>query len=357
MKNGSLILVLMMLMTMLLSACQPIQTEAEPHPAPAASEAGSAALPASTGMMVEPTGFTRTVHDPVMTKEGDTWYVYFTGPRIPFLCSKDMLDWTFCGRVMDAYPAWTEEVNAELGAAWAPDISFFNGKWHLYWAASTFGSQESAIGLLTNATLDPASPDYKWVDEGVVLRSHVGDEWNAIDPNLVIDAEGEPWLAWGSYWNGLYMRKIDAATGKFSDSDKTWHHLADRSMVPDSNGAIEGAFLVHRGDWWYLFASFDQCCQGEESTYNVRVGRSKDLTGPYLDRDGNSMLKGGGTLILDAYDVWRGPGHNGMWVEDGVYWMPYHAYNAQLAGMSYLRLESLGWTEDGWPVLASQENK
>ena len=135
---------------------------------------------------------------------------------------------------------------------------------------------------------------------------------------------------------------------------RTVYHLADRSAGPDHNPAIEGAFIVQRNGKWYLFASFDQCCQGASSTYNVRVGRSDSLTGPYVDRDGVPMTQGGGTLILSAYGHWKGPGHNGMLIEDGVYWMVYHAYDAQVNGIPKLRIESLSWDADGWPSLPSQ---
>lgn len=345
------------------AACQPIA----PAPVDASGNAtmsadttpaGSApqGLPGAVkGTLIEPTGFTRQTHDPVLAREGDTYYVFSTGARIPFLCSKDKIEWEFCGRVLDEYPPWTKEVNPNLADAWAPDISYVDGRWLLYWAASSFGSQESAIGLLTNTTLDPNNPDYAWVDQGVVLRSHTGDRWNAIDANLVLDEDGAPWLAWGSFWQGIWMRRIDPATGHFLAEDETYHHLADRSTTVQGPPAIEAPFLVRRGPYWYLFASFDQCCQGVASTYNVRVGRSETLTGPYVDRDGVPMLEGGGTRILEAYDVWKGPGHNGILIEDGVYWMPYHAYHGQLNGVPYLRLEALGWTEDGWPLLASQE--
>ncbi len=237
---------------------------------------------------------------------------------------------------------------------WAPDISFFNGRWHLYYAISSFGTQDSAIGLATNATLDPNSPGYAWVDHGIVLRSRPGDRWNAIDPSLVLDESGEPWLAWGSFWQGLWMRKIDASTGMLDRRTPDAIHLADRSTGPGDTAAIEGVFIVQRHGRWYLFASFDQCCQGASSTYNLRVGRSDALTGPYVDRAGVPLTEGGGTLILSEYDHWKGPGHNGMLVEDGVYWMVYHAYDAQLNGISKLRIESLSWDAEGWPSLPSQ---
>lgn len=304
--------------------------------------------------MIEPEGFVQRIHDPVMAQENGKYYVFSTGGRIIMVCSPDKITWEFCGRVFERNPKWTAEVNPNLGDIWAPDITFFNGKWHLYYAVSTFGTQESAIGLATNVTLDRASPDYAWVDEGEILRSRAGDLWNAIDPALVLDEEGEPWLAWGSFWTGIYMRKVDAATGRLSEDDTTVHHLADRSTGPDNTTAIEAPYLLRHGEYWYLFVSFDQCCQGVASTYNTRIGRSKSLTGPYLDKAGVPMTEGGGTLFIAPYGVWKGPGHNGMLVEDGVEWIVYHAYHGQIAGVSYLRMESLGWDSAGWPVLASQ---
>ena len=333
------------------NACQPVTVK----PANPAQPTGvNTPAPVFTGTMLEPQGFIQRTHDPVIAREDDTYYVFSTGSRLPFICSRDKVNWEFCGRVFEKNPAWVREVNPNLVDLWAPDISYFNDQWHLYYAASNFGSQNSAIGLATNVTLDPNSPDYNWVDHGIVLRSQPGDKWNAIDANLVIDENGEPWLAWGSFWQGLWMRKIDRATGLFDENDTNDYHLADRSTGPDNTAAIEAPFIVRRADKWYLFASFDQCCQGIDSTYNVRVGRSDSLTGPYVDRAGVPMTEGGGTLILSAYGQWMGPGHNGMLIEDDVYWMVYHAYDAKQIGIPKLRIESLSWDAEGWPSLPSQ---
>jgi len=192
------------------------------------------------------------------------------------------------------------------------------------------------------------------VDQGEVLRSKPGDKWNAIDPNLVLDENGEPWLVWGSFWQGIWMRKIDRSTGLLDQNDSTVHHLADRSTGPDNTTAIEGPFIISRNGKWYLFVSFDQCCQGIASTYNVRVGRSDSLTGPYVDRNNVPLTEGGGTLILSAYGQWKGPGHNGILLEDGTYWMVYHAYDAKQIGIPKLRIESISWDSNGWPSLPSQ---
>jgi len=305
---------------------------------------------------LEPQGFIQRVHDPVIARENGKYYVFHTGSRIPFICSEDLTTWEFCGRVFENNPDWTREINPSLTDIWAPDISYFNDRWYLYYAVSTFGSQNSAIGVATNQTLDPSSPDYEWIDQGEVLRSKPGDAWNAIDPNLVLDENEQPWLVWGSYWSGIWMRKIDSTTGKFAGDDNTNYHLADRSQGPDRTSAIEAPFIVQRDGLWYLFVSFDQCCQGVDSTYNVRVGRSESVTGPYIDQAGVPMTEGGGTLILSEYGQWKGPGHNGLLVEDGVYWMVYHAYDAKQIGVPKLRIESLNWDAEGWPSLPSQND-
>ncbi len=337
-----------------LTACRPVTA---PPAVPPSATATSVPLTTTAPLILEPQGFIQRIHDPVMAKEGDTYYVFSTGARLVIICSPDMVTWEFCGRVFERPPQWISAFNREVGDLWAPDISFFDGKWHLYYAGSSMGSQNSVIGLATNVTLDPQHPDYAWVDEGEVLHSTPGGNWNAIDPNLAFDTAGQPWLLFGSYWDGIKLRKIDPATGKLATDDTTLYALASRRGSGQGTEAIEAAYLTHRGDYYYLFVSFDACCQGRDSTYNVRVGRATEITGPYVDRDGVPMLEGGGTQILFPYDQWRGPGHNAIFVEDGVYWLVYHAYDAQQNGISKLRLEALTWDEDGWPHAPSAAGK
>jgi len=340
-------IILGILLVVLLTGCQPATV------VPTVSVTATNEV-VEKGVMLEPEGFIQRTHDPVIAHENNTYYVFSTGSLIPFICSKDKVVWEFCGRVFKSNPVWTRDINRDLVDIWAPDISYFDNEWHLYYAVSSFGSQNSAIGLATNVTLDPTSPKYEWVDQGEVLRSKPGDKWNAIDPNLVLDENGEPWLVWGSFWQGIWMRKIDRSTGLLDQNDSTVHHLADRSTGPDNTTAIEGPFIISRNGKWYLFVSFDQCCQGIASTYNVRVGRSDSLTGPYVDRNNVPLTEGGGTLILSAYGQWKGPGHNGILLEDGTYWMVYHAYDAKQIGIPKLRIESISWDSNGWPSLPSQ---
>ncbi|MBC8096343.1 MAG: arabinan endo-1,5-alpha-L-arabinosidase, partial [Akkermansiaceae bacterium] len=176
------------------------------------------------------------VHDPVIIKEKGTYYIFSTGGGgrrgggvIPIRCSTNLLHWTRCGSVFEILPAWaTNEITRARGA-WAPDISWFNGRFQLYYSLSSFGVNESAIGLATNATLDQTDPRYKWVDQGLAIRSRPRvDDFNAIDPNFVAENKRNAWLCWGSFWGGIKMRRIDPATGKPSDADSILHTLAAR---------------------------------------------------------------------------------------------------------------------------------
>src|SRR4051812_23339790 len=225
-------------------------------------------------------------HDPSAMRQGSTYYVFATGlahpGHIPIRCSSDLRHWKFCGHVFDEIPAWATQEIPGVKALWAPDISFAHGEYRLYYAASTFGKRDSAIGLAVNKTLDASSRDYKWVDRGMVLRSHAEqDDWNAIDPNLAEDAKGGEWLDYGSFWGGIKMRRIDPESGKTSAHDSKLYDLAARPHGPGHADAIEAPFIMRHDGFYYLFVSFDFCCRGARSTYNVVVGRSKDITGPY----------------------------------------------------------------------------
>lgn len=302
------------------------------------------------------------VHDPAIIKEGDTYYLFSTGGSrrtgyVPIRCSPDLRHWELCGYVFDKLPEWAPVEIPGTRGVWAPDISYFNGKYHLYYSISTFGKNNSAIGLATNKTLQFDSPDYKWEDQGMVVRSTAGvDDWNAIDANAVIEDENNIWLCWGSFWSGIQMRRLDPATGKLSAEDTTRCTLCSRprkgtSETPPVEGAVEAPFIVQRNGWWYLFVSFDLCCRGADSTYNIVVGRSKKVTGPYIDRDGIPMLEGGGTQVIKAEtENWKGPGHCAVFREGDQDYLVFHAYHGQ-TGKSELKISTMEW-KDGWPIVA-----
>ena len=295
------------------------------------------------------------VHDPCIIKAGDSFYVFCTTPRadqpaqIPWYHSSDLVHWERGGHVLSEVPDWAKQEIPQTTACWAPDISWFDGQFYLYYACSTFGSNHSVIGLATNKSLDPGSPDFGWTDRGLVLRSRTEDDFNALDPNRVIDQEGKHWLAFGSFWSGLKMVPIEPHSGlPLPDGQRI--DLARRPETPD---AIEAVFIIQRAGNYYLFASFDFCCRGANSDYYTVVGRSKEIRGTYVDRNGKSMLEGGGTLVLAAGPRerrWKGPGHVAIVRDDGKDFIIYHAYDAEHNGRPTLRVAPLGWTDDNWPV-------
>ncbi len=321
------------------------------HSLVAAQEATPTVTPSPEGAALELTGDVRYVHDPVIIKQDDTYYVYCTGARIPTRSSKDLFEWKRVkpSALLDT-PKWVRDYLPNVTDLWAPDISFFNGKYYMYYSASTFGSNHSCIGLQTNVTLNPEDPTYKWEDQGLVIASDNPDTYNCIDPNLVTDVDGNKWLAFGSFWSGIKMRRLNNDTGMLSEDDTELYSLATRFI---NSGAIEGAFIIHKGDYYYLFASFDACCQGTASTYHVMVGRSEVVTGPYVDKDGKEMLKGGGTQVTYPTKRWRGPGHNSILQENDKEWIVYHSYDAQAGGIPTLRIVPLQWDADGWPFTTS----
>src|ERR1700722_17207091 len=223
------------------------------------------------------TGDFQGTHDPSVMNEGDTWYVFATGKakeggQFQIRCSTDLHAWKLCRNVFDEVPAWIRQDSPGTKDLWAPDISYFDGEYHLYYAYSLFGKNTSGIALATNKTLNAASPDYRWVDQGLVLRSGGGADFNAIDPNLVIDGSGQTWLAFGSFWSGIKMRRIDRATGKLSTEDTRLYSLATRARpanapppsptLPPNWEAIEAPFIIYHEGFYYLFVSWELCCRG-----------------------------------------------------------------------------------------------
>jgi len=310
-------------------------------------------------------------HDPSIIKEANTWYLFATTPpdlkttdQFPIRCSKDLLHWRACGYVLTDIPAWIKEKSPKTKQLWAPDISYFDGKFHLYYAYSSFGVNASGIALLTNKTLNAHSPKYRWIDEGLILQSRAEDDFNAIDPNLVLDEKGQAWLAFGSFWGGIKMRKLDRRTGKPSTEDTKVYSLAARRkpghFVPAKPGlppdyqAIEAPFIVRHREFYYLFVSYDLCCRGTKSTYRTMVGRSRDVTGPYLDSEGREMRDGAATPLLSANQKWVGPGGESILLEKSGDIIVYHAYDAK-TGIPSLQISTLTWG-GGWPHAALDDD-
>jgi arabinan endo-1,5-alpha-L-arabinosidase len=319
-----------------------------------------------TPQVVKVEGDIEYTHDPSIAKDGDTWYLFGTanGPNrdgeLPIRCSQDLHVWKRCGNVFDKIPDWIRKQSPETKELWAPDISYFNGEYHLYYAFSAFGKNTSGIALLTNKALNPKSPDFQWVDRGLVLQSRLEDDFNTIDPNLVLDEKGQAWLAFGSFWTGIKMRSIDAHTGLLSAADTKLYSLAKRERpvnpppnppgLPGDWQAIEAPFIVHHDSYYYLFVSFDLCCRGIKSNYKTMVGRSQSVTGPYVDAAGKPMLEGGSSPLLLGNARWIGPGGESLLQQKDGDIIVFHAYDGK-SGEAYLQISTIAWI-DGWPKAA-----
>ena len=288
-----------------------------------------------------------TTRDPSeIVKCKNEYWVFYTGRGVPSYRSKDLVKWEPGPAVFKAAPEWIAKIVPENRNMqyWAPDIIKLGDRFLLYYSVSSFGKMTSAIGLATNPTLDPADPAYHWTDQGFVVRTQDGDGYNAIDPSVFNDSDGSLWLTFGSYWTGIKLIQLDSQTGK--------------QMAPDSkplaiahNESIEASYLCRHDNFYYLFVNWGGCCAGPKSTYNIRIGRSKSVTGPYLDKAGMDMLHSGGSLFLPTTNgPLIGPGHAGILKAQGKDWFTSDFEgDLRMEGKATLAIMPLRWNADGWP--------
>ena len=308
------------------------------------------------------------VHDPVMARgEDGRYYIFATGMNVGVMSSANMKEWKFERPALPETPVWaTDTVSGYRGHTWAPDISFNNGLWHLYYSCSTFGKNSSAIGLAINKTLDPTSPDFHWKDKGMVIASHRNvDNFNAIDPNLIVGKKGQPYLTFGSFWDGIQLIKlskddfqtpiskpvtISRRVAQKVDLKKIKHTKEGNNTIEAGENAIEAPFIIKQGKYYYLFVSFDYCCRGENSTYKTVYGRSKNIEGPYLDKEGKRMDQGGGTFLYGPNKEYFGIGHNSAYQFDGQWYFVSHAYEKASDGRAKLFIRPFDFDKKGWIV-------
>jgi len=330
------------------------------------------------------------IHDPVMAQDGDRYYLFGTGEGIAVWSASELDgEWTQEPSIFDEAPTWTDQVVPDFdNVIWAPDVRKHDGRYYVYYSVSQFGRNSSAIGVVTTPTLDPDDPDYEWTDHGIVIQSvPERDRWNAIDANLAFADDGTPWLTFGSHWLGIKMVKLDRTLTSLA-TPQDWRHVAQRhrywklhprdagdaanpelnydSLYTDEiveqnhdseSGAVEAPFVFQHGDYYYLFLSWDRCCRGVESTYKVVVGRSESITGPYVDKEGEPLMHGGGSLVvhgLKTNNRWAAHGHSSTYTFDGSDYLVFHAYDATADGEAKLMVEEIQW-RDGWPVVSFTE--
>lgn len=306
------------------------------------------------------------VHDPVMAKEDGVYHIFATGMGIQRMTSKDRKDWQVKAMpVMTVIPKWIHDsVPGFDKHVWAPDIIRWHNKWWLAYSCSTFGKNGSAIGLLSAAKLD--SPI--WNDEGCIVASRENrDNWNAIDPNFVIDDNDTPWMVWGSFWDGIQIVRLDTTmhVAKGEKPRTLARRYAPGTTTAEPNptsahagtNAIEAPFVMKHQGYYYLFVSWDYCCRGSKSNYRVAVGRSKNVDGPYLDKRSNDMLNGGGTVLLEGdKKQYEATGHCAAYSIDGKDIFICHGYSTEMKGAPVLIQREIRWTDDGWPELESMNH-
>ncbi|MBQ6965942.1 MAG: family 43 glycosylhydrolase [Bacteroidaceae bacterium] len=312
------------------------------------------------------------VHDPVMARgENGRYYIFSTGMGVGCISSTDLKTWEPEKSALNPIPQWaTDSVRGYRGHTWAPDISYHNGQWLLYYSCSTFGKNGSAIGLAINKTLDPTSPNHLWIDQGSVIVSHQHvDHYNCIDPNLIVDEKGTPWLTFGSFWDGIQIVKLKKDFKTLASKPKTISRRVGRKVtlaeidniehytiegndtIEAGDNAVEAPFIIKNGKYYYLFVSFDYCCRGERSTYRTVVGRSKKVNGPYVDSKGQPMEKGGGDTLIGPNEEFFGVGHCSAYQFDGQWYFLSHAYEKAHNGQAKIFLRKMHFDEKGWPVL------
>jgi arabinan endo-1,5-alpha-L-arabinosidase len=299
---------------------------------------------------------TISVHDPVMIRQDNTFYVFCTGMGITVWSSTDMTNWKKEQPVFKKAPVWAlKAVPLFRGHIWAPDIAYHEGRYYLYYSVSAFGKNTSCIGVATNTTLHAIDPEFQWTDHGKVIQSVPGrDLWNAIDPNLAFDENNTPWLVFGSFWSGIKLVKMDQNLLQIAEPEE-WYTLAKRPrgfQADDRDpgeGAIEAPFIFRKDAWFYLFASVDYCCRGIKSDYKIMVGRSEKITGPYIDQSGQRLDQGGGTIVLEGNSDWPGVGHNSIYTFDNTDYLIFHGYDAHDNGKPKLLIRKVKWNLAGWP--------
>jgi len=293
-------------------------------------------------------------HDPsTLIKEGGKYWLFTTGSGINALYSTDLYNWNAGSKLVFSNGTWPTWINKYVpdfkGGFWAPDIIYMNGRYYLYYSCSTFGSSTSVIGVASSPTLDQNSPAYQWQDLGMVVSSVSANDVNAIDPSIFKDSNGELYLTYGSYFNGIGVIEMDTATGKVKPG------VNINLVAGGQSAAWEGSCLIKEGSYYYLFANRAGCCNGAYSTYYIVTGRSSRPTGPFYDKNGINLrgynTKGEGTPVLVTSGKYIGPGHFGLFRENGRNIVSTHYYDAYDNGKSKLDIATLNFSEDGWPVI------
>lgn len=290
-------------------------------------------------------------HDPCMVRFEDGYALMSTNNNLQLWTSEDLYKWENHGRTVSSIPQWAYQYAPGTEGIWAPDIFYMNGEYRVYYSVSVFGLRSSAIGYTATTSIVPRTPNYGWTDHGHVFHTVTTDKYNAIDADLIEDTEGNFWMAFGSFGLGIQLIKLDEVTGYQASDDKTVYNIARRTSVA-SGGAEEGPSLIKHKGQYFLFTAWDKCCQQgeniEQTTYKTAYGRADKITGPYVDRAGYNMTSGGGTIVLERYGRYVGPGGGEAFQDLNRIRFVHHYYDNAGDKYNHIHIRDVVFTEDNW---------
>ncbi len=291
-------------------------------------------------------------HDPTVYRDENGYILMSTNNNLSMWTSPDMVKWTAKGRIFNDSPQWLKDaVGGKTDGIWAPDLFHFNNQYGVFYCGSVFGKRTSAIGVTTNANLDFSNPAQGWTDQGEVTRTTNSNNYNAIDADVVVTPDGQYWMTYGS-WNagGIRLIKLDPKTGKQASDDKTNYQIATRG-----GSGIEGPSLIEHGGQYFLFTAWDVCCkQGDEieqTTYKTAMGRADKVNGTYKDRGGKELNSGGGTILMQRYSRYVGPGGGEAFKDLNRIRFVHHYYDLNGDKFNHIHIRDLVFTDDNWPEM------
>lgn len=285
----------------------------------------------------------RSAPDPTVLRAGDGYFYLYATEDIrntPIFKSQNLVDWTLIGT---AFTNSTRPTFEPKGGLWAPDINYINGIYVLYYSMSVWGGEQTCgVGVATSQ-----NPQGPFTDKGKLFRSNEIGVQNSIDP-FYIEDNGKKYLFWGSF-SGIYYVEL-------SDDGLALKNPASPQPVQIAGTAFEGTYIHKRDGYYYLFASRGSCCNSLNSTYQLVVGRSASLTGPYLSKQGGSMMSNAYTLVVGSNSRFVGNGHCSEIVQDeaGNDWMFFHGWDVNNSGNGrVLLLNKINWDRSGWPYVTA----
>ncbi|WP_290943541.1 family 43 glycosylhydrolase [Fibrobacter sp.] len=290
-------------------------------------------------------------HDPSMVRFEDGYALMSTNNNLQLWTSEDAYSWQNHKSTVSAIPQWAYQYAPGTEGIWAPDIYYMNGEFRVYYCVSVFGKRSSAIGYTATTSIVPGTTGYGWKDHGHVIHTVTSDKYNAIDADVVRDTEGNYWMAFGSFGLGIQLIKLDGKTGYQASDDKTIYNIARRTSKA-SNGAEEGPSLIEHGGKYFLFTAWDICCQQgndiEKTTYKTAYGRADKVTGPYKDRSGADMATGGGTILMERYGRYVGPGGGEAFQDLNRVRFVHHYYDLNGDKFNHIHIRDVVFTDDNW---------